>query len=64
MCVPLAFSLLNRFTHNLPLEAPSNLYTEHGFRRYDGFVPYLIVAGAENGNRTRTPITGHGIFGV
>ena len=22
MCVPLAFSLLNRFTHNLPLEAP------------------------------------------
>ena len=22
MCVPLAFSLLNRFTHNPPLEAP------------------------------------------
>lgn len=33
MCVPLAFSLLNRFTHNPPLEAPSILYTEHGFRR-------------------------------
>lgn len=26
--------------------------------------PYLIVAGAENGNRTRTPITGHWIFGA
>ena len=22
MCVPLVFSLLNQFTHNLPLEAP------------------------------------------
>ena len=33
MSVPLAFSLLNRSTHNPPLEAPSNLYTEHGFRR-------------------------------
>lgn len=33
MCVPLAFSLLNRFTHNLPLEARSSLYPGHRFRR-------------------------------
>ena len=33
MCVPLAFSLLNQFTHNLPLEAPLIYIPSLDFRR-------------------------------
>ena len=54
MCVPLAFSLLNRFTHNPPLEAPLIYIPSLAFVGCRWFTPYLIVAGAGNGTRTRT----------
>ena len=39
MYVPLAFSLLNRFTHNLPLEAPLFYIPSLDFRRFGGRRP-------------------------
>lgn len=54
MCVPLTFSLLNRFTHNLLLEAPLIYIPSLAFVGVMALAPYLIVAGRARGIRTLT----------
>ena len=53
MCVPLAFSLLNRFTHNLPLEAPLIYIPSLAFVGHRIIAP-MGAAGRVRGIRTLT----------